>query len=133
MAAGIYYSVARIGSGSDGALFEILIADNQLVGHFWGAGFASGASASKALLNNYSYLSLAYSGTTVSYYIDGVLRGTGTHSLNTSSSQLAVSIRAFSGHSDFIGRIPSVSLYNRALTAAEIQQNFNALRGRFGV
>jgi hypothetical protein len=25
------------------------------------------------------------------------------------------------------------TIYNRALTASEIQQNFNALRGRFGI
>jgi len=31
------------------------------------------------------------------------------------------------------GNISSVSYYNRALSAAEIQQNFNALRGRFGI
>jgi hypothetical protein len=29
--------------------------------------------------------------------------------------------------------ISQASIYNRALTAAEIQQNFNALRGRFGI
>jgi len=29
--------------------------------------------------------------------------------------------------------IPQVQIYNRALTAAEISQNFNALRGRFGI
>jgi hypothetical protein len=29
--------------------------------------------------------------------------------------------------------ISSVSIYNRALSASEIQQNFNALRGRFGI
>jgi hypothetical protein len=33
----------------------------------------------------------------------------------------------------FNGRIGSVQLYNRALSAAEIRQNFNALRGRFGI
>lgn len=31
------------------------------------------------------------------------------------------------------GRISNVKIYNRALTAAEIQQNFNALRGRYGI
>jgi len=31
------------------------------------------------------------------------------------------------------GNIAQVSIYNRALTAAEIQQNFNALRGRYGI
>ena len=31
------------------------------------------------------------------------------------------------------GRIANTQIYNRALTAAEIQQNFNALRGRYGI
>ena len=33
----------------------------------------------------------------------------------------------------FTGNIPQVSIYNRALSAAEISQNFQALRGRYGV
>lgn len=33
----------------------------------------------------------------------------------------------------FTGNIAMAQLYNRALSAAEIQQNFNALRGRFNV
>jgi hypothetical protein len=33
----------------------------------------------------------------------------------------------------FNGRIGVTGLYNRALTAAEIQQNFNATRGRYGI
>jgi hypothetical protein len=33
----------------------------------------------------------------------------------------------------FAGDIPSIQIYNRALSAAEIQQNFNALRGRYGI
>jgi hypothetical protein len=33
----------------------------------------------------------------------------------------------------FSGKIGGVSIYNRALTASEISQNFNALRGRYGV
>jgi len=33
----------------------------------------------------------------------------------------------------FKGNIAIFKIYNRALTASEIQQNFNALRGRFGI
>jgi hypothetical protein len=29
------------------------------------------------------------------------------------------------------GFIPQVSIYNKALTASEIQQNYNALKGRY--
>ncbi len=33
----------------------------------------------------------------------------------------------------FTGKVGMVKLYNRALTASEIQQNFNAVRGRYGI
>jgi hypothetical protein len=33
----------------------------------------------------------------------------------------------------FDGRIGAVQIYNRALTAQEVTQNFNALRGRYGI
>jgi hypothetical protein len=33
----------------------------------------------------------------------------------------------------FTGNIAQVSIYNKALTAAEVEQNFNALRTRFGI
>jgi hypothetical protein len=33
----------------------------------------------------------------------------------------------------FSGKISSVSFYDRSLSTAEIQQNFNALRGRYGI
>jgi hypothetical protein len=37
------------------------------------------------------------------------------------------------GYGTFNGNIAQVQIYNRALTASEIQQNFNASRGRFGI
>jgi hypothetical protein len=33
----------------------------------------------------------------------------------------------------FIGKIAAPKIYNRALSSTEVQQNFNALRGRFGI
>lgn len=33
----------------------------------------------------------------------------------------------------YIGDIYAVKIYNRALSAAEVQQNFNAIRGRYGI
>jgi hypothetical protein len=71
-------------------------------------------------------------------YINGVLVGsdaqTGTIATNTNG----MSIGVFGGYNGargyyYNGNIASVKIYNRALTADEIQQNFNATRGRFGV
>jgi hypothetical protein len=39
----------------------------------------------------------------------------------------------FSSSTSGANRIAQVSIYNRALTASEIQQNFNALRSRYGI
>jgi hypothetical protein len=33
----------------------------------------------------------------------------------------------------FTGRISSVKIYSKGLSASEVRQNFNALRGRYGV
>lgn len=45
----------------------------------------------------------------------------------------AVQVGAYANGNLFSGRLACPMIYNRALTAAEIKQNFNALRGRFGV
>jgi hypothetical protein len=52
---------------------------------------------------------------------------TGTTSLRVASHT------GVSGSLFWPGSIPNVTLYNRALTPAEISQNFNALRGRYGI
>ena len=50
-----------------------------------------------------------------------------------SGAFLRIGARQNSALLPFAGNIPSISLYNRALTAAEIQQNYNATRSRFGL
>ena len=71
-------------------------------------------------------------------YLNGVLNAT-NNSMNSSTtngtSPLTIG-NAFNGGSAiqyFNGSIPLARIYNRALTASEVQQNFNALRGRFGI
>ena len=46
---------------------------------------------------------------------------------------LSIGNRAGGSESPYNGNIAQVSIYNRALTAAEISQNFNALKSRFGL
>jgi len=71
-------------------------------------------------------------------YLNGVLNAT-NNSMNSSiingTSPLTIG-NAFNSGSAlqyFNGSIPLARIYNRALTASEIQQNFNATRGRFGL
>ena len=72
--------------------------------------------------------------TTAKIYVNGILRNTNSSILTgptTNAQPLLMGSR--SGVSGFGGSISGVKIYNRALSAAEIQQNFTALRGRYGI
>jgi hypothetical protein len=92
---------------------------------------------SKSLsLNNWYYIIGVRdaSANQVKLYVNGVLEST-----NTFSGSLSVksSVNNFGGLRHLTNylnaNVSSVVVYNRALTAAEISQNFNALRGRFSI
>jgi hypothetical protein len=72
-----------------------------------------------------------YNNNTMDMYVDGILDSNVTNS--TSGNNNPIDIIGGSWNSSFLGTISNVSIYNKALTSAEIQQNFNALRGRFGL
>ena len=54
-------------------------------------------------------------------------------SYSNANTNLIVSKHPSAGVNYINGNIAQVSIYNRALSAAEVSQNYNALRGRFGL
>ena len=73
-------------------------------------------------------------GSSVNAYRNGVFFGTLTTNTVRSASTNAVNIGKRSGAAlNSQAQIDDVRIYNRALTASEIQQNYNATRKRFGV
>jgi hypothetical protein len=67
--------------------------------------------------------------TAVSWYVNGTPVGTGTIG---SGDHILSSIGSYYGGSHPLnGKIASVQIYNRTLTADEVRQNYNATRGRF--
>jgi hypothetical protein len=75
------------------------------------------------------------SGTSIVFYINGLNRGTGTAAYtNTDSSTpiyIGKTVGSTFGDNAILSNLSSVSIYNRALTASEVQQNFNATRSRY--
>jgi hypothetical protein len=74
-----------------------------------------------------------YGSSSIKLYINGVddtgvNTGTPAYTADVGSVYIA---RLNTTYSNFA--LSNVQLYNRALTAAEIRQNFNAMRGRFGL
>lgn len=72
-----------------------------------------------------------YGNYTMDMYVDGVLDSNVPNS--TSGNNNPVNVIGGSWAAQFIGNISNLSKYERSLTASEVRQNFNALRGRFGV
>ena len=78
-------------------------------------------------LNNTSYLK--------QIYINGLLdiSGTGGGAYTGTGSNTRIGGRLLTFGLYFDGNISNVSAYNRVLTAAEVKQNYDALKGRFGL
>jgi hypothetical protein len=87
--------------------------------------------------NGISHLVVIKNATNCSYYVNGVLKKAsltiagGATIIGDTMSFVANSAGAFMNV--FKGDIYSVKFYNRALSAAEILQNYNALKHRFGL
>jgi hypothetical protein len=88
---------------------------------------------------NFAAISVNLSARTVSFYINGNFDSTATNINvigNSYSNNMLIGgaqTDSYSGDRMFKGRIAAVGHYNRILSAAEVSQNFNAQRYRFGV
>ena len=81
------------------------------------------------------YLVSIRSGTTHILYGDGTSSTTSNtvSSGNLSATRLFIAREPGGSASYFNGNIAQVQIYNRALSATEVQQNYNALKQRFGL
>lgn len=89
-------------------------------------------SATHALNTWYHFVG-TYDGSNMKFYRNGVLTNTvaGSGTLGGSGSNMVIG--SYSGAYYSQGQIPIVKVYNRTLSATEIQQNFNAHRRRYGI
>lgn len=89
-----------------------------------------------AIQDQWQYVVSTFSNTAVSLYVDGALIQTTTFSsttMTTSTNNIAIGADQPNGARDWPGRISNVSFYDKALTAQEVKQNYNTLKGRFGL
>ena len=98
------------------------------------AGVSNGISGGVAPLNTWTCVTTVKSGSSMLVYDDSILVAS-TSAPSGTITDVTAPLRIGQNHdlnTPFTGRISNVMLYNRALSQAEILQNFNALRGRFG-
>ena len=85
--------------------------------------------------NTWFHICGTYNGSTMVNYVNGTARTTtGSLSGNVSSGTANLNIGNRDNNDRHLdGDVGCARLYNRALSATEVLQNFNAQRGRFGV
>lgn len=99
------------------------------------SGRTSGAVTSTAITAGawFNFV-LVFDSSTFSGYVNSVSAGSGAIANNLTFDNLGGASGFSTSYPAYLlGRLAAVSVYDRALTAAEIQQNFNALRGRFAL
>jgi hypothetical protein len=95
----------------------------------------SPANASSATsVNNWYQVIWSRSGSTINIYANGVFKSSGTSSIQLRIDRLGNIGGLGAGLGKWLlGNISNAKVYNRALSAAEVSQNYNALRGRYGI
>lgn len=86
--------------------------------------------------NTWVNVCISYNGSNISFYKNGVLVNVNTIVLplyTKSSGNYQIGKDSRDGTTALNGNIPSVQLYNRALTQDEITQNYNATKSKFGL
>ena len=114
--------------------------NNWLMGHwnvttqnYYAEGWVSGVGAGPGDTNWRIYAATGdYSGDSWAMYVNGVLN-VGPNN-GGSNGPNGFAIGSYAGSGEFSNsHISNLLVYNRVLTAAEIQQNFNATRSRFSI
>ncbi len=101
-----------------------------------GSGYVIGNVASGYSISQWINLVVTRTGSTISMYANNNLIATATNStvFGTATGNLNIGIDGNNTSEPFSGRISNVTIYkNKGLSAAEVSQNFNALRGRYGI
>ena len=117
----------------------LFLFDNVLIAYDWGTGtYGTDRTTNINLGNNtWNNVAMSFSETigspnnNANIYLNGVLITTAT--IKHLNHDIALQIGEANSNQNFSGSIASSSVYNRALTALEIKQNFEALRGRYGI
>jgi len=105
-----------------------------------GAGVGTLSATTATYMNTSSWYQVVgtYTSGVRRLYINGILVNSDSQTGSLATSNGGMSIGAYGGYAGsrgyyYNGNLAICRVYNRALSAVEIQQNFNATRGRFGV
>ena len=99
-----------------------------------GSIYAYTTSIASPALNAWQFVAVTMSGITITHYLNGETNGVGTASTTIADNGDNALIGS---RGDYVtkmnGKISTLQIYNRALNASEILQNYNATKSRFNL
>jgi hypothetical protein len=114
--------------------------NSRLETFYWVNGYKrSGDSMTNYNTSSWFNVSVSFNGNNIIFYRNGNLieNVSAIGTVSTTNEPLTIGANPIgngASFSDFFnGRIAIIQLYNRALSAAEVLQNYNATKGRFGL
>jgi len=150
--------VKRDADGWNGALFGFGTAASSTQDiYFWGGegnryfgyntwnsdswGFTGSTATGEIMDGEWHYLTAVLNRSTITsslIYVDGVSKSLsqvfGTTQTRTPSTNFGIGLNGWNGGSQLLnGNLSNTLIYNKQLTQAEITQNFNAQKSRFGL
>ena len=108
-------------------------------------GFNTGAKTTSTIyVNTYYHVVYSWDGSSVSVYLNGNLQSTASTlqasngrqnvtTLGAGTTNRGIGSRYAGSANNWVGSIDVIKFYNRALTAAEVKQNYNKYKTRFNL
>ncbi len=86
------------------------------------------------LLNTWYNVVGTYDGANMRIYVNGVLKNTRAQTGTLGTNTITAKIGTYQGTNyNLTGRIAQVQIFNKALSATEVRQNYNATKRRYGL
>jgi hypothetical protein len=90
-----------------------------------------GVGGTQFALSTWFYIGVTKNGATATSYVNGVSLGTSAVSSPKTAGNAAITL--FPYYTSGLAELGCVHVYNTVLTASQVAQNFNAIRGRYGI
>ena len=118
--------------GSPDAGFGISIGTNGVSTYEHSSGYMPSLMVYETTITSFTQIVVVYTDKQPSLYINGNFIKTGLTSPRTDVYLLG-NLIGYGSYGYYQGQLAILREYDKSLTASEVKQNFNALRGRFGI
>lgn len=111
-------NVVGYGVNGGGNIFDLLLYNSTLIGHFYGGGYDTIGGSPAYAPNSWLTAGIGYDGSLVSIYKDGVFGNDRTIPLATADSPLRLGAGAYGAYDFYQGDLAEVFMYSDDLTPA---------------